>query len=285
MIVVTGATGKLGSLVVNALLEKVAAKDIAVAVRNPQKAAALAARGVEVRLADYGKPETLTAALEGADKVLLISSSEVGQRAAQHQAVIEAAVKAGAKLIAYTSILHADTSKLALAVEHKATEAALRASGVPYAILRNGWYAENYTDNLAPALAHGALVGSAGQGRIAAATRADFAAAAVEVLTGTGHENKTYELAGDVPFTMSELAAELSKQSGKTVPYNDLPASAYTDILIGAGLPRPFAEILVDADVHAAAGELDDTSGALHRLIGRATTPIGVAVKAGLAAL
>ena len=206
MIVVTGATGKLGSLVVEALLEKVPAKEIAVAVRNPQKAAAFAARGVEVRTADYAKPETLAAAFAGAEKLLLISSSEVGQRAPQHLAVIAAAKKAGVKFIAYTSILHADTSKMVLAAEHKATEAALRDSGVPYAILRNGWYSENYTEHLAAALAQGALIGSAGQGRIAAATRADYAAAAVAVLTGHGHENKVYELAGDAPFTMSDLA-------------------------------------------------------------------------------
>lgn len=285
MIVITGATGKLGSLVVDALLEKVPAREIAVAVRNPQKAAAFAARGVEVRTADYAKPETLAAAFAGAEKVLLISSSEVGQRAPQHLAVIDAAKKAGVKLIAYTSILHADTSKMVLATEHNATEAALRASGVSYVILRNGWYAENYTEHLAAAIAQGALVGSAGQGRIAAASRADYAAAAVAVLTGEGHENKTYELAGDAPFTMSDLAGELSQQTGKTIPYNDLPASAYADILLGAGLPKPYTEILVDADVHAAAGALDDASGTLRNLIGRATTPIRAAVKAGLATL
>lgn len=284
MIVITAATGKLGRLVVDQLLEKVSPKEVAVAVRNPAKAAELAARGVEVRHADYARPETLATAFHAGDKVLLISSSEVGQRAIQHAAVIEAAKKAGVGLIAYTSILHADTSSLALAAEHKATEEALRASGVPFVLLRNGWYTENYSDNLAPALAHGALVGSAGEGRIAAATRADYAAAAVAVLTGTGHENKVYELAGDVPFTMRDLAAELSRQSGKAVSYQDLPPAAYKDILLGAGLPAPFADVLVDADLGASRGGLDDGSGDLRRLVGRATTPLAKAISAGLAA-
>jgi NAD(P)H dehydrogenase (quinone) len=159
---------------------------------------------------------------------------------------------------------------------------ALRASGNPFVFLRNGWYTENYSEHLAPALAQGALIGSAGEGRIAAAARADYAAAAVAVLTSPGHETKIYELAGDAPFTMTELAAELSRQTGKTIPYNDLPPATYTEILVGAGVPKPFAEILVDADVHAARGELDDSSGTLRRLIGHATTPLAVSLKAGL---
>lgn len=282
MIVVTGATGKLGRLVVDALLEKLPAKELAVAVRNPEKAADIAARGVEVRRADYGKPETLEAALAGAGKLLLISSSEVGQRAAQHRAVIEAAKKAGVNLIVYTSILHADTSSLALAAEHKATEEAIRASGIPFVFLRNGWYTENYSEHLAPALAQGALVGSAGEGRIAAATREDYAVAAANVLTGTGHENKVYELAGDQPFTMSELAAEVTRQAGRPVTYQDLPAEKYKDILLGVGLPAPYAEILVDADLGASRGGLDDSSGDLRRLIGRATTPLAKAISSAI---
>lgn len=282
MILVTGATGKLGRLVIEKLLEKVPANQVIAAVRNPEKATGLTARGVQVREADYGQPETLGPAFQGAEKVLLISSSEVGQRAKQHQAVVEAARKAGVRLLAYTSILHADRSRMALAAEHKATEELIRASGLPYVLLRNGWYTENYTENLGPALAHGALVGSAGEGRIAAATRADYAAAAVAVLTGSGHENKVYELAGDTAFTMAELAAEVSRKAGRTIAYNDLPPQRYQGMLTGAGVPGPFAEILADSDVGASRGELNDTSGELRRLIGRPTTPLADAVAVAL---
>ncbi|MFP2957410.1 SDR family oxidoreductase [Myxococcus sp. 1LA] len=278
MILVTGATGKLGRLVVAGLLEKVPAKDIAVAVRDPSKAADIAAKGVQVRQADYSKPQTLGPALAGVDTLLLISSSEVGQRAAQHQAVVDAAKKAGVRRIAYTSILHADTSGLALATEHKATEALIRASGIPFTFLRNGWYTENYTENLAPALEHGAIIGCSGAGRVAAATRADYAAAAVAVVTGSGHDNKVYELAGDTAFTAAELAAEVSRQAGKNVAYKDLPQADYAGALVGVGVPAPFAEVLADSDAGAARGELNDSSGDLKRLIGRPTTPLADAV-------
>jgi NAD(P)H dehydrogenase (quinone) len=283
MIVVTGATGKLGRLVVEGLLQRnVPAQQIVVAVRNPEKAADLTARGVKARRADYGRPETLPAALEGADKVLLVSSSEVGQRLAQHRAVVDAARKAGVRLLAYTSVLRAPTSRLALAAEHKGTEEAIRASGLPFVFLRNGWYIENYTENLGPALAHGALVGSAGQGRVAAAARADYAAAAVAVLTGAGHEGKAYELAGDAPFTMSELAAEVSRAAGRTIVYKDLPPEQYRAVLTGAGIPGPYADLLVDSDLGVARGELDDSTGDLRRLIGRPTTPLATAVAAAV---
>lgn len=282
MILVTGATGKLGRLVLEKLLEKVPAHQVIAAVRNPEKAAELRARGIQVRKADYSQPETLGAAFAGVEKVLLISSNEVGQRAAQHRAVVEAARKAGVKLLAYTSILHADRSGLALAAEHKATEESIRASGVPYVLLRNGWYTENYTENLGPALAHGAILGSAGEGRVAAATRADYAAAAVAVLTGSGHENKVYELAGDTAFTMTELAAEVSRKAGKTIVYKDLPPEQYQGVLEGAGVPGPFAGILADSDVGASRGELNGASGDLRRLIGHATTPLADAVAVAL---
>ncbi|WNG51640.1 SDR family oxidoreductase [Archangium minus] len=278
MILVTGATGKLGRLVIEELLKKVPASQVIAAVRNPEKAAGLAALGVQVRKADYSHPETLGEAFNGAEKVLLISSSEVGQRASQHKAVVEAAKKAGVRLLAYTSILHADRSRMALAAEHKATEELIRASGLPYVFLRNGWYTENYTENLGPALAHGALVGCAGEGRIAAATRADYAAAAVAVLTGSGHENKVYELAGDKAFTMAELAAEVSRKAGRTIAYNNLAPEQYRGVLEGAGVPRPFAAVLADSDVGASRGELNESSGDLRRLIGRPTTPLADAV-------
>ena len=282
MILITGATGKLGRHVIAGLLEKVPARELAVAVRSPDKAADLAARGVSVRQADYLKPATMDAALAGADKVLLISSSELGDRATQHKAVVDAARKHKVGLLAYTSILHADTSKVGLAADHKSTEAYIRAADVPFVFLRNGWYLENYTENLAPALQHGAMAGAAGEGRIAAASRADYAAAAVEVLTGKGHENKIYELAGDQPFTKAEIAAELARQSGKPVAYQELPAPAYEQMLASVGLPGPIAAMLADADVAISRGELDEPSGDLRRLIGRSTTTLAEAIRAAL---
>lgn len=282
MIAVTGATGHLGRLVLAGLMEKVPDKKLVAIVRTPAKAADLAAKGVQVRQGDYAQPATLGAALQGVQTLLLISSSEVGQRVPQHQAVIDAAQAAGVKLIAYTSILHGGASKLALAAEHIATEKALAASGVPFVLLRNGWYLENYTGHLETALAHG-FAGSAGTGRIAAAARADYAAAAVAVLTTPGQAGQVYELAGDAPFTMAELAAEVSRQCGKPVGYADLPPEAFKGVLVGAGLPAVVAEIYVDADLNIALGELDDRSGTLHRLLGRATTPLATAVAEGLA--
>jgi NAD(P)H dehydrogenase (quinone) len=282
MIAVTGATGHLGRLVLAGLLQKVPAKDVVALARTPSKAEEFAAKGVQVRQADYTQPATLATALKGVDTLLLISASEVGQRAPQHQAVITAAKTAGVKRLAYTSILHADRSKLKLAGEHLATEKLLAASGIPYTLLRNGWYVENYTGDLATSLEHG-FAGCAGNGRIAAATRADLAAAAVAVLTGQGHEGKVYELAGDAPFTMAELAAEVSKQTGKKLAYAELPPEQYRAILAGAGVPDPYPELLVDADLNIAKGELDDRSGDLKRLIGRPTTTLAAAVAEGLA--
>lgn len=227
MIVVTGATGQLGRLVIAALLRTQPADSLVAAVRNPAKAADLAALGVQVRQADYARPETLGPAFAGADKLLLISSSEVGQRAKQHQAVIDAAKAAGVQLIAYTSLLHADVSPLGLAVEHKQTEAALAASGLPHVLLRNGWYSENYAMGLPGALARGTLYGAAGEGRITSASREDYAQAAAAVLTASAPQaGKVYELAGDASYTLSELAAETARQAGKPLVYQDLPEAA-----------------------------------------------------------
>ncbi|MBF5045312.1 SDR family oxidoreductase [Aggregicoccus sp. 17bor-14] len=282
MIVVTGATGQLGRLVIEQLLQKVPAAQVVAAVRSPEKARALAAQGVQVREADYDRPGTLEAAFRGAEKLLLISSNEMGKRVQQHQAAIDAAKRAGVKLVVYTSILKADTSGISLAAEHLATEKALRASGLPFVLLRNSWYFENYTENLAPALQHGALLGAAKEGRIAAATRADYAAAAVAVLTTPGHEGQVYELAGDQAFTLRELAEEVSRQAKKPVAYNDMPAEQYAGVLQSVGLPAPVAQMLASADQGIARGELDDRSGTLRRLIGRPTTPLAKAVSAAL---
>ena len=285
MIIVTGATGQLGRLVIDGLLDAgVPADGIVAAVRSPQKAADLTARGVEVREADYNRPETLASAFAGASKVLLISSSEVGQRVEQHRNAVAAAAASGAQLLAYTSILAADRSAMQLAGEHRATEELVQAAGLPYTLLRNGWYVENYTGNLATALAHGSVLGSAGEGRVAAATRADFAAAAVAVLTTDGHQNRIYELGSDEAFTLGEYAAELTRQTGKPIGYVDLSAADYTAALAGAGLPEPFAALLADSDLGIARGELTTDSGDLSRLIGRPTTPLADAVKLALAA-
>ena len=270
---ITGATGQLGRLVVESLKTRVPAGDILALARDPAKAADL---GVAVRAADYAKPETLLPALAGVDTLLLISSDAVGQRLAQHRAVIEAAQAAGVKRIAYTSILRADASPLVLADEHKATEALIQASGLAYTFLRNGWYNENYAGAVQGALASGAVIGSAGQGRISAAARADYAQAAAVVIASAGHENKIYELAGDTSFTLAELAAEISAKAGKTIPYNDLPEAEYAKILESLGLPAAFAAILAQSDVGASQGGLFDDGKQLSTLIGRPTTPISV---------
>ena len=283
MIAITGATGQLGRLVIQNLLKTVPAAQIVAAVRSPDKAADLAALGVQVRQADYAQPATLDAAFQGVDKLLLISSSEVGQRAPQHAAVIAAAQKAGVKLLAYTSILRADSSPLGLAAEHKETEAMLRASGLPHVLLRNGWYTENYAASVPAALQYGAVMGSAKDGRIASAARADYAAAAAAVLTQDGQVGQVYELAGDSAYTLAELAAEIATQSGQPVAYNDLPEAAYAAALVQVGLPEGFAALLADSDVGASKGGLFDDGRQLSRLIGRPTTPLSEVVKAALA--
>ncbi|MFT6570263.1 MAG: NAD(P)H dehydrogenase (quinone) [Sphingomonas echinoides] len=273
MIAVTGASGQLGRLVIAGLLEKVAPETIVALVRDPSKLADLAAQGVVVRAFDYNRADILAGALTGVERLLLISSSEIGQRVAQHQAVIAAAKTAGVGFIAYTSLLHADTNPLNLAVEHRATELALADSGVPHALLRNGWYTENYAQSAPMAVAHGAVLGSAGTGRISGAARADYAAAAVEVLTAEAAKPATYELAGDDAFTLSDLAAALSDLSGKPVAYQDLPEADYRAALEGLGLPGPIAAMLAESDTKAANGALFDDSHALSDVIGRPTTP------------
>lgn len=279
MIAITGASGQLGRLVIKQLLEKVPANDIVALVRDVNKVADLSAKGVQVKAADYNQPEALASALQGVDKVLLISSSEVGQRAVQHRNVIDAAVKAGVKLVAYTSLLHADKSPLALAAEHQQTEALLKASGLPHVLLRNGWYTENYAASIPAALEHGVFIGSAGEGKITSATREDFAAAAVAVLTQEGQAGKVYELAGDEPYTLAELAAEVSKQSGKNIGYQNLSEAEFAAALVSAGLPDVFAQIIADSDTGASKGGLFDDGKQLSRLIGRPTTPLSAVVK------
>ncbi|MFP5976703.1 SDR family oxidoreductase [Enterobacter mori] len=279
MIAITGATGQLGQLVIEELLKTVPASQIVAIARNPAKAEALSNQGIVVRQGDYTDQAAFTTALNGVDKLLLISSSEVGQRATQHQNVINAAKAAGVKFIAYTSLLHADTSPLGLHVEHVETEKALAESGVPYALLRNGWYTENYLASAPPALEHGVFIGAAGEGKIASATRADYAAAAAKVVSEDGHAGNVYELAGDSAWTLSELAAELSKQSGKPVAYQNLSEADFAAALKGVGLPAGLADMLADSDTGASKGGLFDDSRTLSKLIGRPTTTLAESVK------
>ncbi|WP_454121336.1 SDR family oxidoreductase [Kosakonia sp. Marseille-Q7440] len=278
MIALTGATGQLGQFVVEALLKTVPAKEIVAIVRNPAKAEALSKQGLIVRQGDYNDQAALTQALAGVEKLLLISSSEVGQRAAQHRNVINAAKAAGVKFIAYTSLLHADTSPLGLHVEHVETEKLLAESGIPFALLRNGWYSENYLASAPAALAHGVFLGAAGEGKIASATRADYAAAAARVISEEGHAGKVYELAGDKAWTLSDLAALLSEASGKKVVYQNLSEADFAAALKGAGLPDGLAEMLADSDIGASKGGLFDDSQTLSKLIGRPTTSIADSV-------
>jgi len=284
MIVVTGATGQLGRLVINQLLSRgVLASGIVAAVRSPSKASDLAARGVVVREADYSRPATLEAAFAGAERVLLISSSELGQRAAQHASVIEAAKKLGVRQLAYTSLLHADRSPMSLAVEHRDTEARIVASGLAYVLLRNGWYVENYLASLPVALEHGAFFGSAGAGKISWAPRADYADAAAVVLTQPIGSNRVIELAGDNAHTRADMAAELSRQTGKPIHYVNMPRAEFSAALLNAGLPTPVAELFAESDDHAARDALFDEDRQMSALIGRPTTPLSASVAAALA--
>lgn len=277
-VAITGATGQLGRLTIAKLKTLLPAGQIVALARSPEKADL----GVETRAFDYDRPETLAPALAGVERLLLISSSEVGKRAPQHRAVIEAAKAAGVGEIVYTSLLHADRSPLSLAAEHVETEAALAESGIPHTILRNGWYAENYTGSIPTALQHGALIGAAGAGRVSDAARADYAEAAARVLAEGGHAGQTYELAADDAWTLADLAAEISRQSGRDIPYVDLPEAEYAAALVKAGLPEGLAAAIAGWDAGAAQGALFDDGRALSGLIGRPTTPLADVVRAAL---
>ena len=279
-IAVTGATGNLGHLVVEALITRgTPASDIVAVVRNPEKAADLAARGVVVRKADYTDAAALEAAFAGVDKVVLISGSEMGQRLAQHTNVINAAKAAGVGFIAYTSILNAQDTVMKLAAEHKATEDVLAASGVPFALLRNGWYWENFLNDLAGVIERGAVVGAGADGKVAGAARADYADAAAAVVTTDGHEGAVYELGGDERLTYAQFAEKVGEFAGKPVAYQFVSEDAYKGILESVGLPAPVAEILADSDAAIATGALDTESGDLQKLIGRSSTPVAEVLK------
>ncbi len=287
-LLVTGATGQLGREVLARLLDTVPASRIVATVRarhpaGSVEAARLSSHGVEVRVADYDQPDTLDDAFAGIDRMLFVSSNDLSVRRTQHRNVIEAARRAEVGLVAYTSVLHADTSPLALAADHRDTEALLRASGVPFVVLRNGWYTENYMAMVPAALARGTMAGSAGAGRIASAARADYAAAAAAVLSSAEDlAGRIFELAGDEAYTLAELAEELSRQSGRSVGYADLPEQEYRAMLIEAGLPQALAGLLSDSDAAAARGALFDDNRQLRALIGRPTTPMPASLAAAL---
>ena len=276
-IAITGASGQLGRLAIAAIKARDASADVVALARNSG-----ADLGVPVRAFDYTKPETLVPALAGVDVLVLISSNDFNDRLGQHKNVITAAKAAGVGRIIYTSILKGAANPMILAQDHIGTEAAIKESGLPATILRNGWYTENYTGSLAASVGAGAMIGASGQGKIASASRADYAEAIAVVALDRTYAGKTLELAGDVPHTMAEFAAEVSKVVGKPIPYNDLPQDAYRDILVSFGLPEGFATVLADSDTKAKEGALFDDSRTLSRLIGRPTTPISGPIAAAL---
>lgn len=284
-VAITGVTGHLGRLVVESLLARIVPADQIVATgRNLSKLADLADQGVQTHASDYNDVDSLREVFSRADRVLFVSGNEVGQRITQHRNVIQAAKDVGVQLIAYTSIANADRTTMQLAAEHQATEQLLAESGVPFALLRNSWYIENYTAQLPTYLEYGAVVGSAGEGRVSAATRADYAEAAAAVMIGEDQAGKVYELGGDDAFTMAELADEVSRASGRPVTYQDLPVEEYTQVLVKAGVPEPYAAALAESDRGVARGDLLVTSGDLSRLIGHPTTSMAAAVQAAVSA-
>ena len=283
-IAITGATGQLGQFVIEALLKQTNASNIVALVRNIDKASDLKEKGIELRHFDYDQPESLVPALQGVDKLLLISANEIGRRTPQHKAVIEAAQKANVKYIAYTSLLNADKSPLGLSQEHRETEALIKNSGLAYTFLRNNWYSENYLAGVAHTVETGTLYGAAGDGRISSAARQDYAEAAAKVLTSEGHNNKTYELASSTSFTLSDLASFIAEASGKEIKYQNISADDYTKALTAAGLPAGLVDVIVDADVQTQKGAMFSNSNDLEQLIGRSATLIQDQVQAILKA-
>jgi NAD(P)H dehydrogenase (quinone) len=283
-IVVTGATGNLGGLAVDALLRRGAEPDSVIAVgRNTERLELRAERGVRTVAIDYQDRDSLQSAFEGAEKLLLVSGSDIGQRVEQHRNVVESAARAGVELLVYTSILRADSATQLLAGEHQATEELLSSSGIPHVLLRNGWYFENYTSQIPSYLENGAIVGAAGEGRISGASREDYAEAAAAVLTSSDQAGAVYELGGDQAFTMAELAAELSRQTRRDIAYRNVGVDDYAELLASFGLPEPAARTYADGDRAVADGELYVETGDLSRLIGRSTTPLSEAISAALA--
>jgi NAD(P)H dehydrogenase (quinone) len=283
---ITGAGGQLGKLVINQVIERTPANRVAALVRSATQAGPLNRLGVDARIGDYTDGNSLDRAFGGIERLLFISSNDLVARRAQHRNVIDAAKRAGVKLIAYTSLLHADRSPLGLARDHRDTEADLRDSGVPFVVLRNGWYTENYTQAIAAAITHGTFLGSAGNGRIASAARRDYAEAAAAVLLSADDQaGRIHELAGESAYTLPQFVAEIAKQTGQEIVYRNLPQEAFRAALQSAGLPAPLAALLADSDVGASQDGLYDDGRALNRLIGRPTTPFAQTIAEAVAPL
>jgi len=278
MITVTGASGQLGRLVIDALAARIPASEITAAVRSPEKAADLAARGIRVVKADYNNPDTLASAFAGTDRLLIISGNEFGQRAEQYGRIVEAAKAAGVTFIAYTSIINSDGNPMILGADHKVAERLVAATGIAHAFLRNGWYNENYLTAIQSGAVHGVVIGAAGTGRISTASRADYAEAAAAVMVDA--RVGVYELGGSQAFTMADLAAMIGQASGKDVVYRNLAPDDYAAQLKGLGVPEGMAAALADSDRHAAEGWLFTESRGLEALIGRRTTPMADTIKA-----
>ena len=282
-ILVTGAGGQLGRLVIDQLIARSTGTRVAALVRSAGQADTLNRLGVEARIGDYTDGNSLDRAFAGIARLLFISSNDLLSRRAQHRNVIDAAKRAGVKLVAYTSLLHADRSPLGLGRDHRDTEADLRDSGVPFVVLRNGWYTENYTQAIPAALAHGAFLGSAGNGRIASAARRDYAEAAAAVLLSADNQaGRIYELAGDDAYTLPQFVAEIARRTGQPIAYQNLPQQAFREALQSAGLPAPVAALLADSDAGASQDGLFDDGRAMSRLIGRSTTPFAQTIAESL---
>ncbi|WP_129338446.1 SDR family oxidoreductase [Cellulomonas endophytica] len=273
--VVTGATGHLGRLVVESLLAQgVPAAGITATGRRAEALAPLADRGVRTHVADYADAGALTKAFAGADVLVLVSGSEVGRRVAQHRTALEAAAAAGVTRVVYTSAPHADTTELVLAPEHRATEELVRASGLAWTIVRNNWYTENYEGVVAQARGTGEIVTSTGQGRVASATREDYAAGAAAVARGEGHEGRVLELSGDVAWSFDELAAAAAEALGRPVVHRSVSPEEHREALLAAGLDAGTAGFVVALDEGIRRGDLADATADLRTLIGRPTTPL-----------
>jgi NAD(P)H dehydrogenase (quinone) len=275
-VVITGATGQLGGLVIDDLLDGGAdAAGITAAGRSSERLAELATKGVTTAQIDYEDPASLRVALRGAETLLLISGNEVGSRVGQHGNAVQTAAQAGVGHIVYTSVLRATATALVLAPEHKATEEIIADSGLTATILRNGWYNENSARHFPQARETGVIIGSAGQGRTASAARADYAAAAAAVLRDpAAHAGRTYELGGDTAWTNAELAEVLSEVLGREVVYRDLSPAEHREALLSAGLNAGAADFAVGLEGNIRDGELEVTTGDLSRLIGRPPPPL-----------
>lgn len=284
-ILVTGATGALGSKIVQSLLQKAPQAKVIAGARKQDKAAALVAKGAEFRLLDYDRPETVEAAMQGVTRVVLVSGTDVGRRVPQHKAVVDAAKRAGVKLLGYTSILRATESPLLLAQEHRGTEEVLAASGLPHILLRHGWYTENSTNTAPLAVQYGVVQSCAGEGRFSTATRQDYADGDATLILRDGHApGQRYELAGSSSWSKGEYADLLSRKSGKPVKYQSMNQADFAAALMAVGLPEPIAKIVSDSDAGAASGWLQDDSRTLEKVIGRPTTPLEKVVDETLAA-